>query len=86
MSRPTFIDLILDAPRHYTFMGSLDKYNVSFNTLDDSSSRIYVLNKTESVNLNKFNKILQLNESTTLIKHISCGCRCEFDGRKCNSK
>ena len=26
-----------------------------------------------------------INESKTLAKHISCECRCEFDGRKCNS-
>ena len=24
------------------------------------------------------------NESKTLTKHISCGCKCRFDGRKCN--
>ena len=24
-------------------------------------------------------------ESRTLIKHISCKCKCKFDGRKCNS-
>ena len=27
-----------------------------------------------------------INESKTLVKQISCECRCEFDGRKCNSK
>ena len=25
-----------------------------------------------------------INESRTLAKHISCDCRCGFDGRKCN--
>ena len=25
------------------------------------------------------------NESKTLTKHISCECKCRFDGRKCNS-
>ena len=25
------------------------------------------------------------NESETLTKHISCECKCKFDGRKCNS-
>ena len=25
------------------------------------------------------------NESKTLTKHISCECKCKFDGRKCNS-
>ena len=26
-----------------------------------------------------------LNESKTLAKHLSCECKCRFDGRKCNS-
>ena len=26
------------------------------------------------------------DEWKTLVEHISCECRCEFDGRKCNSK
>ena len=27
-----------------------------------------------------------ITESKTLVKHISYECRCEFDGRKCNSE
>lgn len=27
-----------------------------------------------------------INESTIIVECISCGCRYEFDGRKCNSK
>ena len=26
-----------------------------------------------------------INEPKTLAKHISCKCKCKFDGRKCNS-
>ena len=29
--------------------------------------------------------ITVINESKTLAKHISCECKCKFDGRKCNS-
>ena len=32
-----------------------------------------------------FNMITGINESKTLTKHISCKCKCRFDGRKCNS-
>ena len=28
--------------------------------------------------------ITGINESKTLTKHISCECKCKFDGRKCN--
>ena len=29
--------------------------------------------------------ITGINQSKTLTKHISCKCKCKFDGRKCNS-
>ena len=29
--------------------------------------------------------ITGINESKVLTKHISCECKCRFDGRKCNS-
>ena len=29
--------------------------------------------------------ITGINESKTLTKHISCECKCKFDGRNCNS-
>ena len=29
--------------------------------------------------------ITGINELKTLTKHISCECKCKFDGRKCNS-
>ena len=38
----------------------------------------YVPNKIENVNL-------RANEPRTLIKHISCKCKCKFDSKKCNS-
>ena len=28
--------------------------------------------------------ITGINESQILTKHISCECKCEFDGKKCN--
>ena len=27
----------------------------------------------------------EMNDSKTLTKHVSCECKCIFDGRKCNS-
>ena len=40
----------------------------------------------EDVNLKTFNIINGINESKTLVEHISGECRYEFDGRKCNSR
>ena len=47
-------------------MVSLDKFNESCNTLDDLSSKIYVPNKAEDLNLNVFNLITRMNESKIL--------------------
>ena len=41
--------------------------------------------QTRDFNLSVFNMITGINESKTLTKHISCECKCKFDGRKCNS-
>ena len=38
------------------------------------------------MNLKVFNMINEIYELRTIAKHISCECRCEFDGRKCGSK
>ena len=41
--------------------------------------------KTEDLNLRVFSMITWINESKTLAKHISCECKCKFDGRNFNS-
>ena len=45
---------------------------------------VCIPNKTEDLNLHVFNMITEINETKTLIKDISCECKCEFNGRKCN--
>ena len=70
---------------HYPFMVSLNRCNRSCNNFNDLSIRICVLNQTEDLNLNIFNMITGINESKTLIKRISCSCRCKFDDKKHNS-
>ena len=47
--------------------------------------KICVPNKTEDLNLSVFNKITGINESKVSTKHVSCECKCKFDGRKCNT-
>ena len=48
-------------------------------------NKVFVPNETEDLNLSVFNMITGINESKMLTKHISCECKCKFDGRKCNS-
>ena len=90
MARPTLIDFNPSESnqqlRCYSLMVNLDKCNGSCITFDDPAGRICVSNKTENVNINVFNMITKNFESKTLKQHISCKCKCKFDGRKCNSK
>ena len=70
---------------YYPFAVKLDRCVGSCNTLNGLSNKLCVLNKTEHLNLSLFNMITVINESKTLTKHISCECKCRFDGKKCNS-
>ena len=55
------------------------------NNLNDLSNKVCIPYKTEALNLSVFNMITGINESKILTKHISCECKCKFDGTKCNS-
>ena len=69
----------------YPFGVKLDKCVESCNILNDLWNKVCVPNKTEDLNLSKFSMITGTNESKTLTKHISCGYKCRFNGRKLNS-
>ena len=69
---------------YYSFAVKLDRCVGSFNTLNDLSNKVRVPIKTEDLNLNVIN-IAGINEWKTLMKHLSCECKCIFDGRNCNS-
>ena len=47
--------------------------------------KICVRNKTKDVNVKVFNMITNRNEAKTLVKLISCNCKCEFNSTTCNS-
>ena len=70
---------------YYPFSVRSDRCFGSCNSLNDLSNKACIPNKTEDLNLSMINMITGVKESKTLIKHISCECKCRFDGRKCNS-
>ena len=45
----------------------------------------YALNKKLDLNVHVFNTITGKNESKILANHLSCECKCNFDGEKFNS-
>ena len=70
---------------YYPFLVKLNRYAGSCNTHNDLSNKVCDPNKTEDLNLNEFSMITGINESKVLTKHITCECKCRFDGRNCNS-
>ena len=70
---------------YYQFSVKLNWCAGSCNILNDLSNKVCVPNKTEDLNLNMFNMITGINEWKILAKHISCECKCKFDGRNYNS-
>ena len=89
MTKPTLINLHPNEYSqkfyYYPFEVKLDKCVGSCNTLNALANKVCVPNKTEHLNLSKFNVITGKYESNIFIKDISCECKCKFDRRKCNS-
>ena len=70
---------------YYPLAVKLDRCVGSCNTLNELTNKVCVPNKTEDLNLSVFNMIAGINESKALANHISCECKCKFDGKKCNT-
>ena len=66
-------------------MISLNKCTESCNAVDELSTKLYVSSKTNDINVKVFNMIIRMHETKTLVKHISCDCKCKFNSRTCNS-
>ena len=89
ITQPNLINLhpneYIEGFRYYPFAVNLDRSIGSCNILSDLSNKLCVPNQTEDLSLSVFNMIAGINESKILTKHISCECKCKFDGRKCSS-
>ena len=68
--------------RYYHFVVNLDRHVGLCNTFNELFKKACVPNKTEDLNIGIFNMITWINELKTWAKHISCECKCTFDGRK----
>ena len=81
MTRPTLIDLNPVEVNFYPFMISLDKCNGICNTVDNLSMKICFPSEKmlKCLNVKIFNKITSIYEPKTLVKHISCDCKCKFN-------
>ena len=66
-------------------MVGLDKYSESCNSVDDLSGKICVPNKTNDVNVKACDMVTNKNETTTMLKHISCDCKWKYNSTACSS-
>lgn len=64
---------------------SLNKCNGICNVADSLCTKVRALSKTKDVSFKVFNKIARISKVKTLIKHLSCYCKCKFDGTIYNS-
>ena len=85
MARPTLIELNPSDFNYYPFMTSLDKCSEQCNAFDDLSTKICVASKTRNVKVKVLNMVTRMNKAKTLVKHISCDCKCIFNSVPFNS-
>ena len=85
MVRHTLIELNPIELNYYQFMFSLDKCNGSCNAVDDLSAKICIPIKTKDINVKAFNTIAIIYEAKTLVKHIPCDCKSQFNSATCNT-
>ena len=85
VTRPRLVDSNPVEPKYYSYMISLEKLNVSCNTVNYLSMRRYAPSKRKYRNVNVFNMITNRKETKTLVKHISCDFKCKLNSLTCNS-
>ena len=83
MVRATLIDMNPVELKYYPFMISLNKCTGSCNVL---SPKVCVPKETKDINVKAFNMIKNKDVAKAMTEHISCGCKCKFNGATCNSK
>ena len=70
---------------YYPLMSSRDKYNGNSNAVKVLSTKICILSRAKDVNVKVFNMITRINEAKTLVKCISCDCKCKVNSTTYNS-
>ena len=70
----------------HLFTVSVNKCVGSCNAINDPHDQVYVPNKVNNMNVKVFNLISIVNETTFLVQHESCECKCGLNERLCNSQ
>ena len=85
MIKPTLLHLNSVERNYYPFMISLNKCSGKCDSIDDLSTKIYIPSKTKDRNVEVFNMTTNKKEAKTMLKHISCDCKCKLNSTTCNS-
>ena len=83
MVRPTLIYMNPVEHKYYPFIFSLNKCAGSCN---DMSPKMCIPKETEDINIKAFKMITNKDEAKAMTENISCGFKCKFNSRTCNSK
>ena len=71
ITTPILINLNSNELYYYLFVARLNRCSGSCNSFHELSSRRYISNIEDDVNLNVFNMITRKNESKIVTKHVS---------------
>ena len=84
MNRPTLIDLDPVEINYYRLIVQIDLLEFVMLLMRYLQKDVFP-SERKNVNGNVFNTITRIYEAKTLIKHVSCDCKCQFDSTTCNS-
>ena len=88
MPRPKTLDVNegVGEALFYPYNVQVNKYSGSCNTLDNPMAKLCVLNVIKGVNMQVYNFLMRLNETSNVLWHESCKCVCKLNSSVCNNK
>ena len=85
-ARPTLFKINSNESFYSPFTVNVNKFDGSYNTVDDPYAQVCVPDKLKNMNVKVFNLMLSVNETRFLVQHDFCECKCTLNESVCNSK
>ena len=84
--RPEIINVNNKELIFYPYKIKMNRCVGGCNTIDDPYGKTCFANDIENIGLKVCNLLLQNNETISIEKHKSCGCKCKLSKDACNNK
>ena len=84
--RPQVVNVNSNNPIFYPFSIKISKCSGNCNNINDSYSKICVLDVVKNLNIKVFNLMSRNNETRSIEWHERCKCKCRLDAIVCNNK